>query len=97
VSLNDVPGLANSGQIALRQRRSHPGCQNFAFCLVVMLKAVDFFEGRNAYNLTRFKADHARLDDLFGLESRPACSALMGYGSVVVGSSLTGTCSRRRP
>ncbi len=64
--------LGNSGQITLRQRRSHPVCQDFAFCVVVMLKALRFFEGRNAYDLTPFEADHARLDDLFGVKSRPA-------------------------
>lgn len=61
-----------SGQISLRQRRSHPGCENFAFGLVVMLKAIGFFEGRDAYNLALLEADHARPHDLFWLESRPA-------------------------
>src|SRR5260370_19648149 len=37
-----------------------------------MRKVIGFFEGRNAYDLTAFEADHARVDDIFGLESRPA-------------------------
>ena len=41
--------------------------QNFAFCLVVMLKSISFFKGRNACDFTPFEPDHACLDDLYWL------------------------------
>lgn len=70
--LEDAAALGHSSQIALGQRWSHAGCEEFIFCLVVMLKAVRLFEGRDAHDLTPFEADHARLDYFVWLESWPA-------------------------
>jgi len=59
-----------SGQITLRQGSVAYSLPKLRLLLCRGAEGCRFLPGRDAYDLTKFEADHARLDDLFWFESR---------------------------